>query len=277
MKAEANSLLAQLPPISTDPNVYLLEEVPPDTFLAQSPVTDRLFELFLQRDDFVTFAKDFKELQATFGPADESKPFNWSQFRFETAPDFEKLYKRVLEADEEALGGVVLKEREWGLTGEEKEALKEKKRVEKEENSENLRDVQRRNKRVMSDWETAVGAGAVEGENEGGEKGDRKEGLFTVSDVDDIPEDTPMILKDSRGRKEVLVNVEGEDKIPLVDQSGRAWSGCILDTDSTQKVTPGNRVQSKRVLVCIGNLRGAGGFGMGKGKDNSEALNAAFR
>ena len=40
---------------------------------------------------------------------------------------------------------------------------------------------------------------------------------------------------------------------------------------------PGNRVLTHRALVVIGNLRGAAGFGMGKGQTPPDAINAAFR
>lgn len=63
----------------------------------------------------------------------------------------------------------------------------------------------------------------------------------------------------------------------LVDSDGRPWSGIILDNDTTQKVMPGNRIMTYRVLVMIGNLRGAGGFGMGKGSTPDKATAAAFR
>lgn len=63
----------------------------------------------------------------------------------------------------------------------------------------------------------------------------------------------------------------------LTDKDGRVWSGVILDTDMVQKTMPGNRMSSHRALVSIGNFRGAGGFGMGKGKTSTDAINSAFR
>lgn len=63
----------------------------------------------------------------------------------------------------------------------------------------------------------------------------------------------------------------------LTDREGRVWSGAVLDTDLVQKPMPGGRVMSHRALVVVGNLRGAAGFGMGKGKGPAEAVTAAFR
>ncbi|KAJ1430395.1 hypothetical protein B484DRAFT_297858, partial [Ochromonadaceae sp. CCMP2298] len=55
------------------------------------------------------------------------------------------------------------------------------------------------------------------------------------------------------------------------------WSACVLDTDMVQKTMPGNRVNSHRALVVVGNLRGAAGYGMGKGKTGQDAVAAACR
>ena len=203
---------------------------------ASVAVKDRLFELFLQRDDMLTFSKDFNEMQSTFGPIDEKDPFNWSQFKINTGSDLEKIWNQVQEADREATREAGLRMREW------KKPSKEVKADEK--------------------------AAALE------ESMANEEDQVANQVSDDVK--GPIVLRDSKGQKDVIAMDDG-DKIPLVDKEGRAWSGCILDTDSTQKTMPGNRVQSKRILVCIGNLRGAGGFGMGKGKTAAEALSAAFR
>ena len=40
---------------------------------------------------------------------------------------------------------------------------------------------------------------------------------------------------------------------------------------------PGNRMNTSRALVCVGNMKGAAGFGKGKGKSQQDAINAAFR
>ena len=79
----------------------------------------------------------------------------------------------------------------------------------------------------------------------------------------------------SNGEEEVIVSLENIDQ--LIDREGRMWSGVILDTDNVQKTMPGGRVMSFRTLVCIGNLRGAAGFGMGKGDNAQASVHAAFR
>lgn len=63
----------------------------------------------------------------------------------------------------------------------------------------------------------------------------------------------------------------------LKGPDGFTWSGVILDSDVTQKSMPGNRVMSHRALVMVGNMRGTGGYGVGKAKGPKEAVDAAFR
>lgn len=88
-------------------------------------------------------------------------------------------------------------------------------------------------------------------------------------------EDGQIVLEGMDGEETVKVNLfDGE---ALQDAEGQTWSGIILNTDMTQKTMPGGRVLSHRVLVVIGNLRGAAGYGMGKGKDPKTAIEAAFR
>ena len=95
--------------------------------------------------------------------------------------------------------------------------------------------------------------------------------------IDDKEKDNKkIVIKGENGDEEDEV-VSLEDPSQLTDKDGRLWSGVILNTDIVQKTTPGNRVNSNRALVMIGNLRGAGGFGMGKGKTPNDAINSAFR
>ena len=81
----------------------------------------------------------------------------------------------------------------------------------------------------------------------------------------------------ARDEDDEEVEVSLEDPSQLKDRDGRVWSGCILNTDTVQKTMPGNRVLTHRALVVVGNLRGAAGFGMGKGQTPPDAINAAFR
>lgn len=94
-------------------------------------------------------------------------------------------------------------------------------------------------------------------------------------DTQDEEEDQmKAIIKTDDGEE---VEVKVDDPTMLKDKYGRLWAGAILNTDMVQKTMPGNRVNSHRALVVVGNLRGAGGFGMGKGKSSADAINAAFR
>jgi small subunit ribosomal protein S5 len=77
--------------------------------------------------------------------------------------------------------------------------------------------------------------------------------------------------------EQVVATHKLENVLELKDKDGRQWYGAILNNDTVQKVMPGDRQMSARCLVVIGNARGTAGFGMGKGKEASDALNAAFR
>lgn len=76
----------------------------------------------------------------------------------------------------------------------------------------------------------------------------------------------------SASEKESYLNVELSR-----DHDGHIWSTVIVHEDQTQVVTAGGRVLSYRILLTIGNLRGVGGYGMGKGSSPQLALNSAFR
>lgn len=78
--------------------------------------------------------------------------------------------------------------------------------------------------------------------------------------------------EDDEEEKTKIVNIN-----QIEDSEGRLWSGAILHADTVQKTMPGNRVMRHRSLVIVGNLKGSGGFGMGKGKTPADATAAAFR
>lgn len=82
-------------------------------------------------------------------------------------------------------------------------------------------------------------------------------------EIQDLPEE------DSE-KKEVATEL-------MKDHDGHLWHTVIVHDDTTQNVTSEERVMSYRVLIVIGNLRGAGGYGMGKGTTARLALNSAFR
>lgn len=63
---------------------------------------NRLFELFLQREDMVQFVADFHEMTAFLGDADENDPFDWSQFKIDGDEDLERLREAMVKKDLEA-------------------------------------------------------------------------------------------------------------------------------------------------------------------------------
>lgn len=63
---------------------------------AQAIANERLFELYIQRQDLNMFVHDFRDSEAFFGPADASDPFDWSTFMVEDYDDvlkYKQLYK----------------------------------------------------------------------------------------------------------------------------------------------------------------------------------------
>jgi small subunit ribosomal protein S5 len=182
--------------------------------------TNRLFELFLQREDMEKFAGDFREMTAFLGAADSSDPFNWSEFKIEAGEDIERLQEAMEAADRDAAL--------YGAVGEDGSVA-----------------------------EKTLKGRVIDGKGGSGNN-------------------NVMVLKpEGEGEEEVEVSLE--DPSQLTDRDGRVWSGCILNTDTVQKTMPGNRVLTHRALVVIGNMRGAAGFGMGKGQTPPDAINAAFR
>eukprot|EP01041_Mallomonas_annulata_P002521 gene2521-4903_t len=215
---------------------------------------NRLFEMFIQRDDMLAFASDFKEMEAMFGLANPEDSFDWSKFSIHDAQELNRIYEEVQEADRTGIAhGLDQSQsvyREWKMTDRDI-----KKIAEEEMLKGNSEEAERR--RLLSATDQVAPS---------------------LNPTDDEEALSSIVVKDILGKDEVTVNLDSKDEIAsLVDNSGRVWSGVILDSDITQKTMPGNRVSSKRVLVCVGNMRGAGGFGMGKGKTAALALNAAFR
>jgi hypothetical protein len=63
---------------------------------SQAIANERLFELYIQRQDLNMFVHDFRDSEAFFGPADASDPFDWSTFMVEDYDDvlkYKQLYK----------------------------------------------------------------------------------------------------------------------------------------------------------------------------------------
>lgn len=201
--------------------------------------TQRLFELFLQREDMAKFTHDFKELTAFFGAADEDDLLSWSQFKADSVDDMQRMMQAIKEKEAEEMENLL------------RTIQKQKVRSFKEEavtDSDNY----------AFDGELVQAA---------------KKGL------------TIRIEGERKGEKDAVISLAGtagdanrmDDPNALKDKDGNFWSGCILNSDIVQRVAPGDRVNSQRVLVVVGNMRGAAGFGMGKGKTAADALTGAFR
>eukprot|EP01034_Spumella_vulgaris_P021583 gene21583-27621_t len=170
--------------------------------------TQRLFELYLQREDMRRFSSDFKEIEAFLGPANVNDPFDWTQFRMNTEDETSRLKAQVKVA------------------------------------------------------ETARAEKVLEA-------------LYGPEGKQSWKKDKELLIKGEDGEPDVRVSLEDPNK--LRGRDGTVWSGVILDEDTVQKVTPGQRLITFRVLVVVGNMRGACGFGMGKGATGADALNNAFR
>jgi hypothetical protein len=212
----------------------------------------RLFELFLQRDDMYTFLADFQDFVAAFGQPSESDVFDWSQFDILDDQDLMKIQSAMRTREQEL-----------------------------EENPQ-ASQISLDDKSLDEYVEKASSAMPIS---------PVADDPFPQSKyaVDDLEDDEELFKKrGKRGAREddiVISRSDGEgderisllDPSSLIDRDGRPWSGIILHTDTTQKVLPGQRVMSYRALVMIGNLRGAGGYGVGKGATADKAIESAFR
>lgn len=65
--------------------------------------SERLFQIYTQKEEMNMLVHDFRETEAFFGPADESDMYNWSQFLIENSDDLEKYTKDVRKVEAEAL------------------------------------------------------------------------------------------------------------------------------------------------------------------------------
>jgi hypothetical protein len=110
-----------------------------------------------------------------------------------------------------------------------------------------------------------------EGEGEEGEQGEVQgsEGEVKEGEGEDVSDEE---FLQAGAEKKSYFNVQMSR-----DHDGHIWTTMIIHEDQTQVVTAGGRVQSFRILLTIGNLRGVGGYGMGKGSSPKQALNNAFR
>lgn len=193
----------------------------------------------MQKKDMERFTNDLMDFEAMFGPADESDNLNWSQFQLESDEDIMRIKEQLARADEIALEEMV---------------------ANMQNRSFKLSDLEEGDEAPIVDGEGV--ADAADGVGKGGKKGGK-----TVRSVN-------VLVKGDTPDADTVVNVAPPG---VRDRDGFLWSACILDTDMVQKTMPGNRVNTHRALVVVGNLKGAGGFGMGKGKTGADAVNAACR
>jgi small subunit ribosomal protein S5 len=80
----------------------LLQDTKHEMNMSESDVvaTDRLFELYIQREDLASFVHDFRATEAFFGPGNENDPFDWTQFKIEEWDDIIKLQEKMKASDE---------------------------------------------------------------------------------------------------------------------------------------------------------------------------------
>jgi len=69
----------------------------------------------------------------------------------------------------------------------------------------------------------------------------------------------------------------GRDVNPFAIHPEGKWVKMLVDTDTTQKIIKGGHILSYRALVLVGNLKGCGGWGVGKGATLEEAQIRAYR
>lgn len=239
---------------------------------ADEPDVDRLFELFIQREDMHRFAYDFRKLTALFGKAEgpEKDPFNWSSFKIDSDEELMRLREAMrLSAEmDDSLSLKDLKNRKRLTTG---ELLK-----------------------MVDERRAAAGAAADDGEmdefDDEGEEGGfaplKARALHDSNDGDEDDEDDIRIsepggnfkMREDRDFQDDF----DEDNSPenmseVTDRNGYVWSGMVINTDTTTTTLPSGRLMTHRCLVMVGNMKGAGGFGMGKGENSQLAMKRAFR
>lgn len=124
-----------------------------------------------------------------------------------------------------------------------------------------------------------------EAEGEGAELVERLTGsLVTEEEAEDMEGDQQAWLLERdgevKGEEEEEEDEEdgGETFVnPFAIATEGSWVKMIVDTDTTQKIVKGGQILSYRCLVVVGNLKGAGGWGMGKGANIEEAKQRAVR
>lgn len=246
VKAEANILLKKKDALDMEMKPYANDEtharVPKELKKRLDATVNRLFEMFIQREDMSQFSRDFDDIEASLGPANPDDAYEWNNFM---CNDEESL--KALAEDLRFYNGSTKSDR--------KDAAHEKKIADAK---------QKRRDRREGVVQTGVSSETSDVDAEKSEEEKEQEKL-DQKDLD--------FFNDMK-EKEKYDNFDADR---LMDYDGHTWSGVIVHQDTTQKVVPGERIISYRCLVSIGNRKGAGGFGMGKGADADIALRNAFR
>jgi hypothetical protein len=219
--------------------------------------TGKLFQLFIQREDMLKFTHDFADWESTLGPASPDDIYAWNNFMLESEEDYERL-----EGD---LRSYNYMQYDKGLAKEEKRVQAKRAKV--------LARKSARGEYVPEDYigKTASEEAGAEGEGEAPKALGAGEGKEEVeADEDDSDEAFLQSAKEQESYDKFDVDA-------VADHDGHLWSGIVVHADTTQKITPGGQVMSHRALVCIGNMKGVGGYGMGKGETANIALSNAFR
>lgn len=229
------------------------EEPPPELAPSLEVNTGKLFQLFIQREDMQKFTSDFDDWEATLGPASPDDNYAWNNFILETDEDYDRL-----EADL----------RSYNYMQYDNACAKEERRV-KAKQAKVLARKRNKGEYIAEDAEEEDGV------QESGAVGELAGKTSSESDAE---------REEAEADKEFMegaaVEKESYDKFDtdrVSDHDGHLWSGIVVHADTTQKITPGGRIMSHRCLVCIGNMKGVGGYGMGKGETANVALTNAFR
>jgi small subunit ribosomal protein S5 len=88
----------------------------------------------------------------------------------------------------------------------------------------------------------------------------------------DLPPTDPIRLDDLEKESN-----KGSNQIPPNQLAHGDWGEMLIRTDRVTKMWRGGKIQSYRALVIGGNLRGCGGFGIGKSFEPEDAVELACR
>mmetsp|Transcript_3608 Transcript_3608/g.6783 ORF Transcript_3608/g.6783 Transcript_3608/m.6783 type:complete len:392 (+) Transcript_3608:3-1178(+) len=91
-------------------------------------------------------------------------------------------------------------------------------------------------------------------------------------DYMDLPPTDPISLEDLQKDAN-----KGASQIPPNQLAHGPWGEMLIRTDRVCKMWRGGRIESYRALVVGGNLRGCGGFGVGKAFEPEDAVEIACR